>query len=141
MTNILPILLSLVFQTNPATDEILRVLDNQATAWNRGDIAGYMDGYWKSDSLVFTSGGTVNRGWRETFEKYAAKYDTREKMGTLQFSDVDVTILSAHSAWVLGRWELQRADQRPYGIFTIVMKQFPNGWKIIHDHTSVASEP
>ncbi len=116
------------------------VLEQQAEAWNRGDISGYMEGYWKSDSLVFTSGGTVNRGWKATYEKYAAKYDTPEKMGTLVFSDIEVTLVSENSAWVLGTWELLRASDRPHGIFTLVMKKFSDGWKIIHDHTSLKSE-
>ena len=60
--------------------EIDSVLNMQVGAWNRGDVAGFMDGYWKSDSLLFTSGGNVRRGWRETFEKYSASYNTREKI-------------------------------------------------------------
>jgi ketosteroid isomerase-like protein len=116
--------------------EIESLLTAQAEAWNRGDIAGYMEGYWKSDSLLFTSGGTVRRGWRQTYEKYAARYDTREKMGTLKFSQLEYHLTAPGAAWVFGRWELERAADSPGGVFTVVLKKFPGGWKIVHDHTS-----
>jgi len=119
------------------SDEIRRVLDVQAEAWNRGDIAGYMEGYWKSDSLVFTSGGTVNKGWQATFEKYSAKYHTKERMGTLVYSDIEVVLMSEEVAWVLGKWKLVRKSDQPEGVFTLIVRRFPEGWRIVHDHTSV----
>jgi len=112
------------------------MLTAQAQSWNRGDIAGYMEGYWKSDSLLFTSGGRIRRGWRETFEKYTATYDTREKMGKLTFSDLEYHLPAPGAAWVFGRWELERPGDRPGGVFTLVLKKFPEGWRIVHDHTS-----
>ena len=128
---------SLAQSNDSSGSQIRHLLELQSSAWNRGDIAGYMDGYWKSDSLIFTSGGTVSRGWQATFDKYARKYDTKENMGTLVFSEVEVTILSDRSAWVLGRWELKRTTDHPHGIFTLVLRKFPEGWKIVHDHTSM----
>ena len=77
-----------------ATRQILSVLQQQADAWNRGDINGYMQGYWKSDSLLFTSGGNIQRGWQATFDKYNKSYDSKAKMGTLKFSQLEITILS-----------------------------------------------
>jgi len=135
MLFLISILLTFLTQADDIR-EIHNVLDLQASAWNRGDIVGYMEGYWKSDSLIFTSGGVVNRGWQETFEKYSAKYDTKEKMGTLNFSNIEVTLLSSRSAWVLGKWELVRTSDRPHGVFTLVLRKFTDGWKIVHDHTS-----
>lgn len=119
---------------------IASVLDQQARAWNKSDITGYMQGYWQSDSLIFTSGGTVNRGWKATFEKYSTKYDSKEKMGTLIFSDMEISILSENAAWVLGKWQLQRAGDHPHGIFTLVLRKFADGWKIVHDHTSLSTD-
>jgi ketosteroid isomerase-like protein len=116
--------------------EVAAVIEEQAAAWNRGDIAGYMEGYWKSDSLLFTSGGSVRRGWKETYEKYLASYDTPAKMGRLKFSDLEFHLPSPGAAWVFGRWELERAGDRPGGVFTLVLKKFPQGWRIVHDHTS-----
>ena len=120
--------------------EISSVLARQTTAWNAGDIAGYMEGYWNSDSLLFTSGGSIRRGWRETFEKYKKKYATKELMGTLSFSDLEYQRLSAGSAWVFGTWALDRSGDRPHGVFTIVLRKFLGRWKIVHDHTSSSTE-
>lgn len=124
------------FPQNSEREMIVQVLSNQAEAWNNGDIEDYMQGYWKSDSMFFTSGGNIQRGWQATLEKYKKSYSDREKMGRLKFSDLQVNILSSHSAWVFGRWELVRKDDHPSGLFTLVMRRFPEGWKIVHDHTS-----
>lgn len=114
------------------------VLDAQAAAWNRGDIEGYMDGYARSADTVFVSGDRVTRGWQPVFERYKKAYDSREKMGVLTFSDVEVTILSKDAAVVLGRWHLQRSKDEPHGRFTLVFRKTKAGWKIVHDHTSSA---
>lgn len=116
--------------------EIASVLTLQQDAWNAGNIAGYMEGYWESDSLLFTSGGSVRRGYRETFAKYKAKYATKDQMGTLSFSGLEYHRLSATSAWVFGSWALERAGDRPHGVFTLVLQKFFGHWKIVHDHTS-----
>ena len=114
------------------------VLDMQAVAWNRGDIGGYMDGYDRSPDTVFISGDRVTRGWQTVLERYKKTYDTREKMGTLTFSDLEVTILSKDAAIVLGRWHLQRSKDEPHGRFTLLFRKTKAGWKIVHDHTSSA---
>ncbi|MBI1804308.1 MAG: DUF4440 domain-containing protein [Ignavibacteriae bacterium] len=116
---------------------IQAVLDSQAAAWNRGDIEGYMQGYWKSDSLLFTSGGKIQRGYSATLKKYRKSYDTKAKMGTLKFSDVEVTLLLPDAAWAFGHWELKRKGDHPEGVFTLILRKFADGWKIVHDHTSV----
>ena len=116
--------------------DIKLVLTKQAEAWNYGNIEGYMRGYWKSDSLLFTSGGNIQRGWKATFEKYKKSYNTKEKMGTLKFSQLEITQLSSESAWIFGHWELERKGDHPGGVFTLVLRKFVDGWKIIHDHTS-----
>ncbi|MBI5215619.1 MAG: nuclear transport factor 2 family protein [Ignavibacteriae bacterium] len=112
------------------------VLDEQVTAWNEGDLDGYMHGYWKSDSLLFTSGGNIQRGWKATNEKYKKSYDTKAKMGTLKFSNLEFNMLSKEAAWVFGSWELTREKDNPKGVFTLVMRKFDDGWKVVHDHTS-----
>lgn len=120
--------------------EIGSVLTLQADAWNAGDIAGYMKGYWRSDSLLFTSGGSVRRGWDETFDKYKKRYATKAAMGTLGFSGLEYHLLSEGSAWVFGRWALEREKDRPNGVFTLVLRKFNGKWKIVHDHTSSTPE-
>lgn len=120
-------------------DDIRAVLDAQVRAWNHGDIEGFMEGYWKSGSLLFTSGGSVQRGWKATLEKYKASYTTKSKMGILRFSQLEIQLLSPESAWVFGHWELERDKDRPHGVFTLILKKFSEGWKIVHDHTSAGN--
>src|SRR5262249_12159208 len=117
---------------------IRAVLDAQRDAWNRGDIEAYMDGYDRSNDTVFVSGDNVNRGWQTVFDRYKRTYDSREKMGTLTFSDLDTRLLSNDTAVVIGRWHLQRANDEPHGRFTLIFRRTRRGWKIIHDHTSSA---
>lgn len=121
------------------TLEIRAVLDAQQAAWNRGDINGFMEGYERSPNTTFVSGDGVMRGWQTVLEQYKRSYDTRAKMGTLVFSELEVTPLGAGSAVVLGRWELVRADDHPQGRFTLIFRRTPRGWRIVLDHTSSAS--
>ena len=121
-----------------STAAIRAVLDAQRDAWNRGDVEGYMDGYEHSEQTVFVSGDNLTRGWQTVLERYKKNYNTREKMGTLTFSDLDVTLLGRDAAVVLGRWHLQRANDEPHGRFTLIFRKTKLGWKIIHDHTSSA---
>jgi uncharacterized protein (TIGR02246 family) len=121
-----------------SVDAIKAVINAQRDAWNRGDIDGYMDGYDKSDDTVFVSGDNVTRGWNTVLERYKKSYDSREKMGQLEFSDLEITVLSKDSAVVLGRWLLKRSKDEPHGRFTLIFKKTHSGWRIIHDHTSSA---
>jgi ketosteroid isomerase-like protein len=121
-------------------EQIKSVLIKQQDAWNRGDIEGYMQGYWKSDSLLFTSGGNIQRGWKATYEKYKKSYDTKAKMGKLDFSKLEINLLSEESVWIFGYWELKREKDNPKGVFTLVLRKFKDGWKVIHDHTSSQKE-
>ena len=98
------LLISLAFAANIAAQseaqktrisaEIRKVMDDQAAAWNRGDIDGFMRGYWRSEKLVFISGDNVTRGWQPTLDRYKKNYDSRAKMGVLKFSDLEFTVLS-----------------------------------------------
>ena len=117
---------------------IRAVLDAQRDAWNRGDIEGFMDGYERSVQTVFVSGDNVTHGWQTVLDRYKKNYNTREKMGTLTFSDLEITLPGKESAVVLGRWHLKRASDEPHGRFTLIFRKTKQGWKIIHDHTSSA---
>ena len=119
-----------------AKADIRNVMDAQTTAWNQGSIAGFMKGYWNSPELVFVSGDNVTKGWQETTDRYKKSYNTREKMGTLTFSDLEIKILSKDSAVVLGRWKVAHEPKDSQGRFTLIFRKFKDGWKIIHDHTS-----
>jgi len=118
---------------------IRAVLESQAKAWNNGDIDGYMNGYDRSDKTVFISGDSVSHGWQTVHDRYKKNYDTREKMGVLNFSDLEITFTSSESAVVLGRWHLKRANDEPHGTFTLIFRHTKAGWRIIHDHTSSAT--
>lgn len=126
-------------QDMKTTAAIRAVLDAQVAAWNRGDIEGFMDGYARSPDIVFISGDSLTHGWQTVFDRYKKGYDTREKMGTLQFSDLDVKIVSKDAAVVIGRWQLTREKDTPKGRFTLIFRRRSEGWRIVHDHTSSAS--
>src|SRR5687767_8122013 len=134
---ILVISVSAVFAQNGKAERAIRaVMDAQAAAWNRGDIEGYMDGYWRSEKLVFISGDNITRGWLPTLERYKKSYDTRAKMGVLSFTDVEITVLAKDAAVVLGSWALKRDRDNPKGKFTLTFRKLKPGWRIVMDHTS-----
>ena len=120
-------------------EAIRAVLDAQTAAWNRGDIEGFMDGYARSPNIVFISGDSLTHGWQTVLDRYKKGYDTREKMGTLAFSDLDVKVISKGAAVVIGRWQLTRAGDTPHGRFTLIFRRMGRNWRIVHDHTSSAS--
>ena len=115
---------------------IRAVLDAQVAAWNRGDIEGFMDGYWRSPETVFVSGDTVTHGWQTVLDRYKKGYSTREKMGMLVFSDLEIKLISKDAAIATGRWQLTRAGDTPHGRFTLIFRKTSQGWRIVHDHTS-----
>jgi ketosteroid isomerase-like protein len=121
-----------------AVAAVRAVIDAQREAWNRGDVAGYMDGYARSPNIVLVSGDNVTRGWQTVHDRYQKNYDSREKMGTLIFSDLEITPIGTRTAIVLGSWRLRRANDEPHGRFTLIFRKTKQGWRIIHDHTSSA---
>lgn len=121
-----------------AKEQIAMLLQDQVDAWNRGNIEGYMEGYWKSDSTVFVSGGSMTKGFEEVLTRYKKGYNTREKMGRLEFQDLVVRLLSPSVGIATGIWRLHREKDHPWGRFTLILEKKPEGWRITHDHTSVA---
>ena len=119
-----------------AESAIRDVLAVQAAAWNRGDIPAFMEHYWKSDELRFGSGGTITRGWQATLDRYLQRYSSREQMGQLAFSDLEVEQLAADAAILHGRWKLTRQNDSPSGLFTLVLRDFGDGWVIVSDTTT-----
>ena len=114
------------------------VIEAQAAAWNRGDLEGYMDGYERSEETTFISGDTVTRGWQTVLERYRRAYDSREKMGTLEFGEIEVKPLSPFYAVANGRWQLTRASDRPRGRFSLIFRRTNAGWRIVQDTTTSA---
>ena len=116
---------------------IANVLDNQAAAWNMGDLPGFMKGYLESEDLSFYSGNNKTKGWKATLERYQKKYQGEGKeMGKLSFKELTIELLGDDHALVRGRFHLQLKKDAPTGIFTLIVRKTPAGWRIIHDHTS-----
>lgn len=109
-------------------------MDDQVAAWNKGDIAGFMQGYWNSPDTTF-AGRTMTRGWQTVFDNYKKNYDTPEKRGVLAFSNLEINVLSKNSAFVIGEWAIKN-ETNPKGRFTLVFRRFKNDWRIVHDQTS-----
>jgi ketosteroid isomerase-like protein len=119
------------------------LLDQQVADWNKKDLDAFCNGYWKSPKLVFQSGGTKTEGWEGMRNRYRARYQGEgREMGTLVFSEVEIEPLGPESAFSRGRWELTMANQTKIGgRFTLILREFPEGWRIVHDHTSSDAKP
>lgn len=117
---------------------VLEVLMDQVEAWNRGDIEGFMEGYWRSPDLRFASEGSVRAGWQETLDRYRQTYPDRAAMGKLTFDEIDVRSLAADKALAFGRWRLEREADGPNGLFSLVLEVKDGAWRVVHDHTSSA---
>src|SRR6202045_3968944 len=130
---------------NPADERkadreaISAVLGAQQAAWNRGDVDVFLVGYWHSPELTFSGSSGVTRGWDGVLARYKKNYPDRGAMGQLDFSELEFRFLGADAALVLGRWHLKRDKDDLGGVFTLVWQRFPDGWKIIHDHTSAVA--
>jgi len=118
---------------------IRKVLAQQVEAWNKQDLDGFMKGYWHSSELTFYSGGTTVSGWEETLGRYKNRYlSVGNEMGKLDFKDLKIELLGPTAAFVRGRFHLKLSGADQSGLFTLTFKKFPDGWKIIHDHTSTS---
>jgi ketosteroid isomerase-like protein len=115
------------------------VIEAQQAAWNRGDIEGFMDGYAREETTTFVSGDTVTRGWQTVLERYRRRYDTRAKMGTFAFTELELKPLSPFYTMATGRWQLTlESGEAPRGRFTLILRRTAAGWRVVHDHTSSA---
>jgi len=118
-------------------EAISAVLNSQQAAWNRGDVDAFLVGYWRSPELTFSGSSGVARGWEGVLARYKKSYPDKGAMGQLDFSELEFRFLGPDAALVLGRWHLKREKEEDVGgVFTLVWERFPDGWKIVHDHTS-----
>jgi ketosteroid isomerase-like protein len=115
---------------------IVNVLETQRLAWNRGDVAGFMEGYWKSDSLLFVGSSKPVYGWQSTLDRYKKNYPDKAAMGELSFDILQVKVLDPTNAFVLGGWHLKRINDAPGGYFTLWFRKINGVWVIVCDHTS-----
>lgn len=120
----------------PARQAIRELMQFQQDAWNEGNIERFMEGYWKSDSLTFTGSAGITYGWNKTYERYKNNYNSREKMGKLTFTLLEMRPLGKKYYTVIGKWHLTRRIGDTGGHFTLLLRRFGRSWKIIADHTS-----
>jgi beta-aspartyl-peptidase (threonine type) len=125
-----------------AIPAVRAVLERQVADWNRGDLDGFLGGYWNSPKVVFQSGGQRFDGWEAMRQRYRRRYQAEGRaMGRLEFSSLDIESLGPEAVLARGRWRLTMPDgTKPGGLFTVIFRRFAEGWKIVHDHTS-AEEP
>jgi uncharacterized protein (TIGR02246 family) len=116
---------------------IMKMLDEQQSAWNNGDVSGFLKGYWNSPELTFAGSGGIARGWESVLARYKREYPDQAAMGQVNFSDVEVRFLGPDAALVLGQWHLRRSSGDIGGVFSLVFQRLPEGWRIVHDHTSL----
>ena len=126
---------SLAAQTKDK-DLILKTLSNQQAAWNKGDIEGFMQGYWQSDSLMFISKSGITYGWQQTLNNYKKNYPDTAAMGKLAFDFIEIKRLSVSYFFVVGKWHLKRTIGNLDGAFTLLFRKIKNKWVIIRDHSS-----
>jgi uncharacterized protein (TIGR02246 family) len=128
-------------QDAPEAD-VRALLQRQQDAWNGHDLEGFMAGYWKSDGLTFFSGANVTRGWQATLDRYRQHYQgPGAEMGKLEFRNLRMEMLGADAAFARGEYHLAMASGKTqHGIFTLILRRMPEGWRIVHDHTSPAGE-
>jgi ketosteroid isomerase-like protein len=123
-----------------AKSQVVQVLQAQQASWNRHDLDGFMAGYWNSADLTFISGANRSSGWQSMLDHYHKTYQGEgREMGKLEFSDLNIQELSSKAVLVCGAWKLTMSDRKtPHGLFTLIFRKLPEGWKIVHDHTSAA---
>jgi ketosteroid isomerase-like protein len=117
---------------------IRKVMEEQQAAWNRHDLEGFMAGYWNSPELTFFSGAHESKGWQAALDRYKKNYQgAGHEMGKLEFANLRIEMLGPEEAFVRGEFHLTMPDGKtPHGLFTLIFREFPEGWKIVHDHSA-----
>ena len=131
-----PSSIELIQQDSNEIESIKKMLTNQQECWNNGDIDGFMEGYWNSEELIFTSDEHMTTyGWQNTLEGYKNSYPTKESMGEFKFDIYDVKLTSKRTAILNGKWELTRMNDNPKGEFWLDLEKFDKNWLIVKDST------
>ena len=123
-------------QTNQDEGAIKEVLAQQQDCWNNGDLECFMEGYWRSEQLVFIGSRGVTYGWQNTLENYKKSYPDKDSMGQLTFELIQLEPLSDDFWTVIGKWSLERKNDNPNGHFTLIFRRLGNDWVIVSDHSS-----
>lgn len=123
-----------------AEKEINAVFDTQTAAWNRGDIPEFMKAYHNASDTEFVGSGGIKRGYNEVMERYKKSYPNAEAMGHLSFSNQTIHVLDSKAAYVVGEFHVERKTGNLLGVYTVIVRKFPEGWRIVHDHSSAYPE-
>ncbi len=123
-------------QTNQSEKDAVNAMIEQKNAWNRGDLTGYMDAYWNSDSLIFIGKNGPQCGWNTTYENYRKGFPDKAEMGNLEFTFLNIKSQSESIVTVIGKWELTIKEKKRGGYFTCILKIIDGKWKVIIDHTN-----
>jgi uncharacterized protein (TIGR02246 family) len=137
---LLSILLLLIVSSANAQSKdekaIRQLLSNQTAAWNNGDLEGFMQGYWKNDSLLFIGKSGPKYGWQTTLDNYKKGYPDTAAMGKLQFTLLEIKRLSADYYFVVGKWHLTRSMGNLQGHYTLILRKIKGNWVVVADHSS-----
>jgi len=135
---LLPLLLiySMTFAQSGDEISIRKILDQQTKAWNQGDIEGFMQGYWKNDSLMFIGKNGISWGWQKALNNYNKSYPDTTAMGKLSFDIILVKRLSPDYYYAVGKWMLKRSIGDLSGYYNLLFKKINGQWFIIADHSS-----
>ena len=118
-------------------EEVVGVMASQMNAWNQGNLEGFMQGYWPSDSLLFVGKSGITRGHAATLERYRLGYPTQADMGTLTFRNEKWVQVSRNSGWLVGGWHLEKEGQaNAEGMYTLLWRRIHGEWVIVADHSS-----
>ena len=115
---------------------VQKVMGDQEESWNKGDIQGFMKGYWNSDSLRFLGKRGLTKGWQKTLDNYIKGYPDMQAMGILKFDQLSFEPLNEKQMFVVGKWTLKRENDTLSGYYSLLWKKFDGDWKIIFDHTN-----
>ncbi len=115
---------------------ILDIMQKQETAWNEGNLEGFMDGYWESESLTFVGKSGLSYGWQKVLDNYKKGYPDRDAMGRLKFDILKTDRTGADSYFVIGKWTLFRTVDTLAGHYTLLWKKVDGKWVIVTDHSS-----
>ncbi|RYZ25487.1 MAG: nuclear transport factor 2 family protein [Chitinophagaceae bacterium] len=127
---------AMAFSQKGEEGKIRQLLLKQTESWNRGDIEGFMQTYWKSDSLMFIGKSGVTRGWQKTLENYKKGYPDTTAMGKLSFDILSVKQVSPENCFVVGKWMLKRSIGDLSGHYTLLLQKINGQWVIVADHSS-----
>ncbi len=143
MKRLLPFIVTIFLTTGCSNNHfeqnkkaIITVMDNQAKCWSNGDIDGFMEGYWKSDSLRFLGRRGLTKGWQTTLDNYKKSYPDKKAMGVLKFNYISFEALNEKNMFVVGKWALEREKDTLSGYYSLLWKEIDGRWKLIFDHTN-----